>query len=97
MERITQNNLRVLVARMSRSMGVPDGPVWTRDADGRNRATVGVLRLEPGSQANGISWAIAQIMNDAGGQRTITRGSTARELWDVTQAWLEGYDFAKRS
>jgi len=96
MERITQSNLRALVSRMSRAMGVPDGPVWTRDESGQNRATVGVLILEPGSQANGISWAIAQVMNDAGGQRTITRGSTARELWDVTQAWLAGYEFAQR-
>ena len=88
--RITEFNLRAVMARMSDALGAPTGPVWTRDADGNNRATVGALVLQPGSRTYGNAWTIAQICNESGGERTLLRGTTARELWDAAQAWLAG-------
>lgn len=93
-ERITLQNLNALLARMQRSIGGPAGPVWTRDAQGNNRARIGALMLEQGSKTNGIGWKFVQIVNESGGQRTLIRGSTARELWDAAQAWLDGFDAA---
>jgi hypothetical protein len=95
MDRITTVNLRAVMARMQREMGIPDGPVWTRDERGNNRARVGALVLEPGSRTYGRAWCIAQMCNEAGGERNLLRGSTARELWDAAQAWLDGYDAAQ--
>ena len=96
MERITTSNLRAVMARMADAMNAPDGPIWERDASGQNRARVGALILNPGSAINGISWGISQICNESGGERTLLRGSTARELWYVAQAWLDGYREATR-
>lgn len=96
MERITKKNLRAVMARMSREMGIPDGPVWSRDDNGNNVARVGALILEPGSKTYGNSWCISQMMNECGGERVLLRGSTARELWDAAQAWLRGFEYAKR-
>jgi len=96
MERITESNLRAVMGRMARELGVGEGPVWSRDDSGQNRARVGALVLQPGSRTYGNAWTIAQICNEGGGERTLLRGSTARELWDAAQAWLDGYSFAKR-
>jgi hypothetical protein len=93
-EKITLQNLNALLARMQRSMGDPGGPVWTRDASGQNRARAGALMLEQGSKAYGIGWKFVQVVGESGDQRTLIRGSTARELWDAAQAWLDGFDAA---
>ena len=95
MERITERNLRAVMSRMASAMELPEGPVWTRDENGHNRARVGALVLQPGSRTYGNAWTIAQICNESGGERTLLRGSTARELWDAAQAWLAGYEAAK--
>lgn len=95
MDRITVNNLHAVMARMSDALGAPTGPVWTRDEHGNNRATVGALQLEQGSATYGNAWKIVRICNDGGGEQTLLRGSTARELWDAAQAWLEGFSAAK--
>lgn len=95
MRRITQNDLRGVVARMARLLNSGDGPAWSRDENGRNRARVGALLLNTGSKTNGISWGIAQIMNESGGERTLVRGSTARELYNAAQEWISGYYAAK--
>jgi hypothetical protein len=96
MERITEKNLRAVMARMESALDIGGGPVWTRDASGQNRARVGALVLQTGSRTYGHSWTIAQICNEAGGERTLIRGSTARELWDAAQSWLDGFDAARR-
>jgi hypothetical protein len=93
-EKITLQNLNALLGRMQRSIGDPGTPIWTRDAAGKNRARVGALALEQGSKVNGIGWRFVQIANESGGQRTLIRGRTARELWDAAQAWLDGFDAA---
>ena len=96
MERITEKMLTGVMLRMQRAMEIPEGPVWTRDESGKNRARVGALVLHPGSKTYGNAWAISQIVNESGGERTLLRGSTARELWDAAQGWLAGFDAAKR-
>ena len=96
-ERITLANLNAVMGRMCRAMDIPEGPIWSRDEHGNNRARVGALMLEQGSKTYGIGWKIVQMANESGGERTLLRGCTARELWDAAQAWLDGYDAAKRS
>ena len=95
-DRITLTNLNAVISRMCRAMDIPEGPIWSRDEHGNNRARVGALMLEQGSRTNGIGWKIVQMCNEAGGERTLLRGCTARELWDAAQAWLDGYDAATR-
>lgn len=96
MGRITEKMLHGVMGRMARAMDIPDGPVWSRDESGKNSARVGALVLRPGSRTYGNAWAISQIVNDGGGERTLLRGSTARELWDAAQGWLAGYDATRR-
>ena len=96
MERITEKMLNGVMGRMARAMDIPEGPVWSRDETGHNRARIGALVLHPGSKTYGNAWAISQIVNESGGERTLLRGSTARELWDAAQGWLAGYEYAKR-
>jgi hypothetical protein len=93
-DRITLANLRAVMSRMCRAMDIPEGPVWTRDEQGNNRARIGALILEQGSSTYGNAWKICQMCNEGGGERVLLRGSTARELWDAAQAWLAGYDAA---
>jgi hypothetical protein len=97
MERITIKQLETLMGYMGNAMDIPHGPVWTRSEDGkRNTARIGALKLQQGSRTYGNAWTISQIVNDAGGESTLLRGSTARELYDAMQAWLHGYSHAKR-
>jgi hypothetical protein len=93
--RITESDLRAVISRMCRAMDIPDGPVWERDENGNNRARVGALLLESGSQTCGINWKICQMCNEGGGERILLRGVTARELYDAAQNWLAGYDYAQ--
>lgn len=69
----------------------PDAPVWTRAADGSNVARVGAVFYAPGSTTNGIEHAIVQIVNDAGGQRTLLRARTGADLLPMVHAWLDGF------
>jgi hypothetical protein len=82
---------------MARALGQdPDAPLWTRAADGSNVATVGAVFYTAGSTTNGIAHGIAQMVNDAGGQRTLLRARTARELIPMAHAWLDGFSAAAR-
>ena len=82
---------------MARALGIdPDAPVWTRDGQNNNRATIGAVFYTPGSTTNGIAHGIAQIVNEAGGQRTLLRARTARELVPLIHAWLDGFSACER-
>jgi hypothetical protein len=82
---------------VSRALGQdPDAPIWTRDADGRNVARVGAVFYTAGSTTNGIAHGIAQIVNDAGSQRTLLLARTARELVPMAHAWLDGFSACAR-
>jgi hypothetical protein len=96
MDRITEKQLLAAIGVMGAMMDIPSGPVWTRDEKGNNRARVGALVLNTGSKLYGNAWCVAQIANESGGERTLLRASTKRELWDAIYSWREGYDHAKR-
>ena len=98
MNRITMTMLKGLLMRMSRTTGAPMGPPWVKREGGKGMraVVVGTLILEQGSATYGNSWAICELMNEAGGERVIVRGSTARELWDAAQGWLDGYEACER-
>lgn len=90
--RITIGDLTAVMHRMERSLGIATGPTWTRDEAGHMKARVGALVLQRGSRTYGNAWAISQLMNEGGGEKTIVRGSTARELFDAAYNWLSGFD-----
>jgi hypothetical protein len=95
MDRITTKTLRTAVGWMAQDMGIADGPVWSKAANGENRARVGALILNPGSPFNGISWGVAQIMNPQGGERTLLRARTARDLYNAINIWRQGFNYAR--
>jgi hypothetical protein len=96
MTRITTNHLNGLVSRMTATIGAPQGPAWTRAANGEQRSTVGALVLNIGNSTCGVSWGIAKIINPQGGEGTLIRARTAGELWDKAQAWLDGWEACER-
>ena len=64
-----------------------DTPLWTRDAEGNNRATVGMYVL---SGAYG-GWKLEQMVGEGGGVRTITHGYVSkREVYHMINAYREG-------
>lgn len=95
MERITIKNLRALLGIMARELGTPEGPAYTRQG-GRSIATVGKLLIQTGSSTFGNAWVLCQIMNEQGGQRSILRAGSARELFNLMHAYRDGYAAAKR-
>lgn len=95
MERITIKDLTALLGIMARELGTPEGPAYTR-MGGRNVATVGKLLIQPGSSTYGNAWALCQIMNERGGERSILRAGSARELFNLMHAYWDGYTAAKR-
>ena len=96
MDRITEKNLRAAVDALAFMLDIPTGPVWIADASGKRRARVGALLLNVGSATNRISWGVGQIMNESGGERTLIRAHSARDLWEAISNWREGYAFAKQ-
>lgn len=95
MERITIKNLTALLGIMARELGTPEGPAYTRK-DGHNVATVDKLLIQPGSSTYGNAWALCQITNEGGAERSILRGGSVRELFNLMHAYREGYAAAKR-
>jgi hypothetical protein len=89
--RVTVKDARAVTALIARAMRAPEGPLWTRDASGQNRATVGAVFLHEGSASCGVSWRIARMVNTDGGEATLVRGATCAELVDRAHAWLDGY------
>lgn len=95
MQRITIKDLTALLGIMAREMGTPEGPSYTRHGE-RNVATVGKLLIQPGSSTYGSPWALCQITNEQGGERSILRAGSARELFSLMHAYRDGYEAAKR-
>lgn len=95
MERITIKDLTALLGIMMHELGTPEGPAYTRQGE-RNVATVGKLLIYPGSSTYGNAWALCQIVNEDGGERSILRAGSARELFNLMRAYLDGYGAAKR-
>lgn len=95
MERITIKDLTALLGIMMRELGTPEGASYTRHGE-RNVATVGKLLIQPGSNIYGNAWALCQITNEQGGERSILRAGSARELFNLMHAYRSGYAAAKR-
>jgi len=90
--RITEKQLLAAMNVMAMVMGVPQGNAGQRDDTGKLRAVVGALVLNPGSQLYGNAWIVSQMVNEAGGERTLIRARTARELFDAMYIWREGFE-----
>lgn len=91
MERITITHLNRLLARLQRETGAPEMK-WTPRADGKgNECPVGAYLINEGSATYGRSWTLVQMVNDAGAERTILRANTARGLYNMMHAYLDGY------
>lgn len=91
MERITITHLNRLLARLQRETGAPEMK-WTPRADGKgSECPVGAYLINQGSQTYGYAWALAQTMSDGGSERTILRANTARGLYNMMHAYLDGY------
>ena len=89
--RITINDLRGLLVRLQRETGAPEMK-WTPRADGKgSQCPVGAYLINEGSATYGRSWTLVQMVNDAGAEHTILRASTARELYNMMHAYLDGY------
>lgn len=56
----------------------------------RPRNAVGSLIVERGSATYGRAWMLCEVLNEAGGQRSLLRANTARELYDQMHAYLAG-------
>lgn len=95
MQRITIKDLMALLEIMAHELGTPEGPAYTRQGE-RNVATVGKLLIQPGSSTFGNAWALCQITNEQGGERSILRAGSARELFNLMHAYRAGYAAAKR-
>lgn len=96
MDKITIKHLEGLRDAIARELGRPNGPSYTR-RDGRNVATVGKLIVEKGSAMYGNAWALCELMNEQGGESSILRAGTARELFDQMHAYLRGIQDGRRT
>lgn len=64
-----------------------DSPLWYTDTDGERRAMVGRYYVQ-GAYGG---WKLVQIVNEGGGERSITAGySPRRELYALIHAYREG-------
>ena len=90
--RVTKKQLLAAMNVMAMMIDAPQGAAYQKDETGRMRAIVGALVLQPGSQLYGNAWTVGQIVNDSGGERTLIRASTARELFDAMYIWREGFE-----
>lgn len=94
--RITIRDLRGLLARVQRETGAPEMK-WTPRPDGKGaQCPVGAYLINEGSAAYSRPWTLVQMVNDGGGERTILRANTARELYNMVHAYLDGMDAARR-
>ena len=93
--RITIRDLRGLLARLQRETGAPEMK-WTPRADGKgNQCPIGAYLINEGSATYGRSWTLVQMVNDAGAERTILCASTARELYNMMHAYMDGRNAAR--
>lgn len=93
--RITHRDLRGMLARLRRETGTPEMR-WASRADGKgSECPVGAYIIHQGSQAYGYAWELAQTVNDDGAERTILRARTARELYHLMHAYLDGMGAAR--
>lgn len=76
------------VKRLNVAAGYPeDTPLYTRDADGKYRATIGMYQLS-GAYGGG---KLEQIVSEGGGVRSITHGYLSkREVYNMINAYREG-------
>lgn len=64
-----------------------DSPLWYTDTDGERRAMVGRYYVQ-GAYGG---WKLVQIVNEGGGERSITAGYTSRrEVYALIHAYREG-------
>ncbi|MFN7830160.1 MAG: hypothetical protein ACK5NX_03065, partial [Armatimonadota bacterium] len=93
MNRITKVDMEGVRARIARTMGLPDGPLWTTTPEGRNVATVGALYW---SRAYG-GWCLYQMTNEAGGVRNLLSygHAPARKAYDEAIAFARGLEAAR--
>lgn len=96
MDRITIKQLEGLRDVIALELGRPNGPSYTQ-REGRNVATVGKIIVERGSATYGNAWALCELMNEQGGESSILRAGTARELFDLMHAYLRGIRDGKRT
>lgn len=94
MERITTKHLETLLQRLRREMGAPEMK-WTPRPDGKGtQCPVGAYLINGGSAAYSRPWTLVQMVSDRGGERTLLRANTARELYNMMHAYLDGRDAA---
>ena len=92
MNRITQKDLESIVNRINRTANMPMN-AYTREGD-RNVANVGHYYVS--GAYGGVQ--LLQIVNEAGGVRTITSGyCPKRELYYQMHAFLRGLETAQES
>ena len=97
MERITITHLNRLLARLQRETGAP-AMEWTPRAGGSgSQCPVGAYLINEGSATYGRAWTLVQMVNAEGGERTILRANTARELYHSIRAYMDGMDAARRA
>ncbi len=79
MERITENNLKALLARINVKAGHGEAPKYS---------TIGAYALD--WAYGGVQ--LVQYCNTSGGQRNITGRGTKRECWNNMHAFLNGME-----
>ena len=91
--RITESNLRAVIARINRETGSPD-EAYTRLPDGTLRANVGNYHLD--SAYGGVT--LARMCNEHGGITHPLGGGycTKHELYDQLFAFIGGLDADKK-
>jgi hypothetical protein len=81
--------------RMSRALYAPS-VAWALDGESKIlRPNVGAIVFQEGSRMHGIAWVFSQIACGLGSERTLVRASSARELWERAQSFLDGFEYAK--
>lgn len=96
MTRITAKGLESLRDIMARELGRPNGPTYTRQGE-RNVALMGKLIINRGSTLNGLAWGLSEIPNEGGGERSILRSRSARELFNLMHAYRAGFRDAREA
>jgi len=96
MNRITVKDLEALRDLMALEFGRPNGPTYTREGE-RNVALVGKLIISRGSSLNGLAWGLSEITNERGGERSLLKAGSARELFNLMHAYRAGFEDAKEA
>jgi len=96
MNRITVKDLNALRDIMAREMGRPNDYTYTRHGD-RLVALVGKLIINRGSTLNGLAWGLSEITNERGGERSLLRAGSARDLFSLMHAYRAGFRDAREA